>query len=243
MRIYTIDDCEFISVTSVLDLVSKGEMILDWAAVQACNYLADHLGNSSLTFPELLDQASKNYQSVKNEACDIGSQVHHLIEQNIKGIWVDIKGLRPEVRNGFLAFLKWKRQFNVKFIHSELQVVSKKHCYAGTLDAIISIGGGGQRLVVDWKTSGAFHDTFPLQVCAYQEAAREMRIQTDGVAVVRFDKYTGAFEFQDYTKGRERHLNSWLKLLDFFYAYKQRRLRNNPRASGAEFKAKARMVA
>lgn len=239
MRIYTIDDCEYISVTSVLDMVNKGDMLLDWASTQACNYLADHLGNSNLTFPELLDQASKNYQSVKNEACDIGSQVHFLIEQNTKGIWVDIKDLRPEVRNGFLAFLSWKRKFNPKFIHSELQVVSKKFCYAGTLDSIVSIQG--RLLVVDWKTSGALHDTFPLQICAYQQAAKEMKIHTDGVAVVRFDKYTGAYEFQDYTKGREKYLHSWLKLLDFFYAYKQRRLRNNQRASGAEFKA--RMVA
>lgn len=240
MRTYTIDDCEYISVTSVLDTINKGDILLDWASTQACNYLADNLGNTNLTFPELLDQASKNYLSVKNEACDIGSEVHFLIEQNIKGIWVDIRVLRPEVRNGFLAYLSWKRKFNVKFIHSELQVVSKRFSYEGTLDAIVSING--KLILVDWKTSGALYETFPLQVCAYQEAAREMKIHTDGVAVVRFDKYTGAFEFQDYTKGREKHLHSWLKLLDFFYAYKQRRLRNNPRASGAEFKA-ARMVA
>jgi hypothetical protein len=234
-RIYTIDGCEYPSVTTVLDTVSKGDRLLHWASDQACDYVAKNLGNG-MSLPDLLDNARTNFLVKKDEACSIGSEVHHLIEQNIKGIWVDMRDLRREIAKGFLAFLSWKRAHRVQFLHTEMRIVNKRHAYAGTLDSIISYEG--RLLVVDWKTSGSIYETYPLQIAGYREGAREMGIKTDGEAIVRLDKGTGAFEFQDYSKGHEKHLNAFLRLLDFWYAFRARRLKGNPRANGLDFKSK-----
>jgi len=225
-RFYTIDGAEYPSVTTVLSILDKGENLLSWSAEQACKYISQNL-NSGMSLDVLFENARNNFKAVRDEAGYIGSEVHGLIEQNIKGQWVDSKTLRPEVKKAFFAFLGWRKKYNVKFLHTEMTVHSKKHSFAGTLDAIVEFEG--LRYVADWKTSGSIYDTFPLQISSYRECAKEMGIETHGEIIVRLDKNTGKFETKDYSDKHVKHFQSFLRLLDFYYAFKARRLKNNPR--------------
>jgi len=225
-RFYTIDGTEYPSVTTVLSILDKGENLLSWSAEQACKYISQNL-NSGMSLDVLFENARINFKAVRDEAGDIGSEVHGLIEQNIKGQWVDTKNLRPESRKAFFAFLNWRREHKVNFIHLEMTVYSKKFAYAGTLDTVLEYEG--KRFVCDWKTSGSIYDTFPLQVASYREAAKEMGIHTDGEIIVRLDKNTGKFETKGFSDHHEKHFQSFLRLLDFYYTFKARRLKNNPR--------------
>jgi len=226
-RFYTIQDVEYPSDTTILSILDKGENLLSWSAEQACKYISANL-NSGMDLETLFENARNNFKAVRDEAGDIGSEVHGLIEKNINGIWVDSKTLRPEVRKAFFAFLGWRKKYNVKFLHTEMTVHSKKHVYAGTLDAILEFEG--RQYVADWKTSGSVYDTFPLQIASYREAAKEMGFETHGEIIVRLDKTTGQFETKDFSNSHEKHFQSFLRLLDFYYAFKARRLRNNSRA-------------
>lgn len=198
---------------------------MTWCAEMACKYVGENL-NSGMDLETLFDNARNNYKLVRDQAGDIGSCVHSLIEKNIKGEWVDCKNLLPEVKKCFFSFLAWKKKYNVKFLLTEKTVHSKIHGFAGTFDALIE--REGKRYIVDWKTSGAIHDTFGPQVSAYICAARELGIEVHGGLVVRFCKLTGKFEIKDYSQNQERHMNSFLHLLSFFYSFKSRRI-NNPR--------------
>lgn len=248
-RIYTIKTpsgsiSELPSVTTVLDIISKGDFLLNWAASQAVIWLSENL-DSGLPLSELLENARSKWTEVRNDAASIGSEIHHLCELFAKyGLEVGTVNMRKEVKNGYESFLKWQKEYVVRFHKSEFQVHSHKYAFAGTLDAIVSFGSDPRKYILDFKSTNALYDSFPLQLSAYREAAREMGFPTDGEMVLRLDKNKAeVFEVKDYSKNHEKHLNAFLKLLDFWYAQKSRRLVGNKRAMEAKEELALRVAA
>lgn len=223
-RAYTIDGTDFPSVTTVLDCLGKGDALMHWAVGLATMYIRQNRG-LGLSLDELLDNAAKNWMQAKNEAADIGTEIHDLIERYIKEGRDAVGTYRPEVTHGFLAFLEWEKIHGVKWIKSEMQIVSHVHGYAGTLDAICIYEG--RPYVIDFKSSKGFYDTFGMQIAAYRKAAEEMGHTIEGTGILRLDKTTGQPEWKDYSKDYERDITAFLKLIDFYYHHKQRRLKNN----------------
>lgn len=223
-RAYNIDGTEFPSVTTVLDCLGKGDALMHWAVGQAMVYIRQNRG-LGLSLDELLEKASKNWMTIKEEAAGIGSEIHDLIEKYIKHGRDAVGTYRPEVTHGFLAFLEWEKAHGVKWIQSEMQIVSRVHGYAGTLDAICMYED--RPYVIDFKSSKGFYDTFGMQIAAYRKAAEEMGHTVEGTGILRLDKLTGEPEWKDYSANYERDIASFLKLLDYWYNAKNRRLRNN----------------
>jgi hypothetical protein len=235
-RAYTIEGMEFPSVTTVLDCLGKGDGLMHWAVNQAMLYIRQNRG-LGMSLDELLERASKNWMTVKGEAADIGSEIHNLIERYIKHGHDAIGTYRPEVTHGFLAFLEWEKVHGVKWLQSEMQVASRIYGYAGTLDAICIYED--RPYVIDFKSSKSFYDTFGMQIAAYRNAAVEMGHTIDGMGILRLDKGTGEPEWKDYSDAYDKDLNAFLKLLDFFYHAKQRRLKNNKFVTKAKPKSKS----
>jgi hypothetical protein len=254
MARYTIDTIELTSPTSVADLLDK-PAIPYWAVGLAVKYIEQGYFYEDRRLSELLKAASVEWKRVKEEAMDIGSEVHDIIEKYIKHGRDVFRNLRPEVENAVLAFLEWEKKHVVKWFHSELTVVSKKYCYAGTLDAIALMKDkekGNVKRVIDFKSSKGFYDGYGKQIAAYKLAVEEMdelsikvvkqngKLVTvpnkdkygpiDGCGILRLDKLTGEPDWRDYDKVQDRKAASWLKLLDYYYSDKKRRLKNNPRA-------------
>lgn len=232
-RAYDIDGIEYPSVTTVLDCLGKGDGLLYWAVGLAVTYIRQNRG-LGLSLDELLDHASKNWKTVKEEAANIGSEIHDLIERYIKEGRDAVGNYRPEVEHGFLAFLEWERAHEVKWIKSEMSVISKEFGYAGTLDAICIYEG--RAYVIDFKSSKAFNDSMGMQIAAYRSAAVEMGHTVEGMGILRLDKLTGQPEWKDYSKDYAHDRAAFLKLLDFYYTHKTRRLKNNPFISKSKFK-------
>jgi hypothetical protein len=222
------------SVTTVLDCLGKGDALMHWAVGQATIYIRQNRG-LGLSLDELLERASKNWMTVKEEAAGIGSEIHDLIEKYIQHGKDAVGQYRPEVTHGFLAFLEWERAHGVKWIKSEFQIVSNVHGYAGTLDAICIYED--RPYVIDFKSSKGFYDTFGMQIAAYRKAAEEMGHEVQGTGILRLDKVTGDPEWKDYSANYDRDITAFLKLLDFFYHAKQRRLKNNKFVSAAKSKS------
>ena len=80
----------------------------------------------------------------------------------------------------------------------------------------------------DFKTSNGFYDTYGKQISAYKQAFEEETCEDiDGIGIIRFDKNTGEYEIKDYTKDYDKEIKAFLKLLEFYYIDKKRKLKNN----------------
>lgn len=223
-RSYGIEGIEYPSVTTILGVLSKGDALLGWAAKCAVQYVREHAGKVGLE--KALELAAFQWRDARDEAADIGTEIHDLIHKYIKFGKDANSVMRPEVENGFLAFLDWEKEHKVKWISTELQVVSRVHGYAGTLDAICLFDG--KKYLIDFKSSKGFYDGFDMQLSAYRIAAAELGHQTEGCGILRLDKETGAAEWKDFSDKQDQAGAAFISLVKFYYLQKNRMLKNNP---------------
>jgi hypothetical protein len=183
----------FISVTTVLGNIAKFGL-QQWAANLAAGAAFDRL--------PLLNRASRSpvcnltktgdacgacrdcitywladrHNQVRDDAADLGVKLHDVAEQDAlfgEGVHVD-EDVRPYVEQ----FRRWRNAYQPEFLASEMTVISRKWGYAGTLDAILSIGAmpkpidhlSGLPSCVDWKTSKSVDIAKGWQVVAYSNA-------------------------------------------------------------------------
>lgn len=234
---YEKNGIQYPSVTTVLGLLDKSGPLTWWASGCACDFIKDHIEeiknpDGPHVIDQLLKEAKAAFTKTGEKACDIGTQVHQAIEKYIK-TGKDLSGkLMDEVQHGFLAFLEWESKNHVVWERSELEIISTRYGYAGTADAIAVING--HRYLIDFKTSKAIYDEYRMQLGAYRKgwndeyASLEGNTKIENVAVLRLDKESGEPEFKDLTKGIEDKERAFIKLLDFYYFEKKRRLKNNP---------------
>lgn len=224
-RLYTVDGVEYPSVTTILGHLSKGDALLGWAVKCAIQYVRANAGQDK-PLDDVLASALVEWRGAREEAADIGTEIHDRIHKYIN-FGKDACGeMRPEVENGFLAFLEWEKAHKVKWVQTELQVVSRIHGFAGRLDAICDFEG--KRYLIDFKSSKAFYDEMPMQLAAYRIAASEGGSQTEGIGILRLDKETGLPEWKDYSDIQDSQEKAFIHLVKFYYSQKNRRLKNNP---------------
>lgn len=235
-RSYNINNIEWPSVTTVLGLLDKGDMLLQWGVNCALSYVREHALTED--FETVLLMAKSNWREARDEAADIGKEIHELIKVYIRHGRDAVGTYRPEVENGFLAFLEWENHNGVTWLESEKQVFDAEHGFAGTLDAKCRFTLGplaGRIFVIDFKSSKGIYDGYAEQVAAYRHAdSLATAVPADGCGILRLDKVTGVPEFKDMSDGYEQKLAAFLKLLEFYYLQKNRRLAGNPYILGAK---------
>lgn len=146
----------------------------------------------------------KSLHEARDKAAEIGASVHDAIEAFFLGKHEDDcrqlltaaaasdedaeKALRA-----FGAFLRWAHASTLEVIATEVPMVSEKHRFGGTVDAIAKIDG--RVCVVDWKTGKAtIYPEHLVQIVAYGELWRETRGDTaEEYHVLRPSKTTGGF--------------------------------------------------
>jgi ribosomal protein S18 acetylase RimI-like enzyme len=119
----------------------------------------------------------------RDEAADIGTRAHSLIERHINGEDLT-KILQSEESeqavNAFKQYLKWERQTKLKLLskYQEVQLVSPTHQFGGTPDAIGEIDG--EILLLDWKTSNGVYPDYLIQLAAYQHLVNDGYVMSTG---------------------------------------------------------------
>ena len=229
---YELNEIEYPSVTTILGMLDKSGALTWWAAGCAVEYIKNNIDKiqnpeGAHTIDQILKDAKGAFTKTSEKALDTGTQVHDAIEHYIK-TGRDLSGeLSEQVQNGFLAFLEWESKNHVQWLKSELTLYSTQYGYAGTCDAIAVINGF--KYLIDFKTSKAIYDEYRMQLAAYKQGALEtLGEPLENFAILRLDKETGEPEFKDVTKGIDEKLRAFLKLVDFYYCEKKRRLKNNP---------------
>ena len=253
MARYMINGIEYPSVTEILDITTPPAGLMYWALDEMGNSIKENCVVSKDGYYNVhisdLEIAKKAHKEIKEEAADIGTEVHHLIERYIKnGDEVRKMELRDEVMKAMCAFWDWEALHNVKWLESEMTIVDPELGYAGTLDAIALVDGF--ITVIDFKSSKKFYKKNYTQCVAYAHAQNRMRgryhIQKkdgsdylldagmpggfDCIGVLRLDKFTGLSEwyYLDNQREIERRYQEFQALLNFYYLEKNRRLKNNP---------------
>lgn len=160
----------------------------------------------------LLQWAFKQGQSGKTHlyqeaeiAADIGTVAHSMVEAHIHGApHEDIMAIatgafldsdrRVKAESAYNAYLAWAKNFNVQIIAQEIQLVSEKHRFGGTPDAIGLVGN--QLVLLDWKTSNSVYSDYLIQLAAYRHLWEENNPDqpiTGGFHLLRFAKEHGDF--------------------------------------------------
>jgi hypothetical protein len=166
------------SVTTILSRFKDSGGILYWANQQGLE-------------GKTLDQA-------RVEVTTPGSIGHLMVEAHICGRDFSPGEYAPEfvekARAAFDAYLTWEKMTAISFRHTEVPLVSDKHRYGGTLDAIGLIGNS--LVLCDWKCANAVYADYLYQLAAYKTLWEENYPDhpiTGGFHLCRFAKEQGDF--------------------------------------------------
>jgi hypothetical protein len=146
------------------------------------------------------------------QAADIGTQAHGLIEWNLRRELGQEAGPEPRVRSealdAFAEYQAWRDAHEVKPLKVEQTVWHSGLEYAGTLDLLARVNG--RLAVVDFKTSKGIYPEYELQVAAYCAAVAHMGHGVPECGyVVRVPKLKG-----DHVEVRE--VADWASLMPVF---------------------------
>lgn len=138
--------------------------------------------------------------AAKNEAASAGHLAHAWIDDTIHGRPLTPTHADAEIvsraMNALEQFQEWRERYRLEIHETELPLVSEKHGFAGTFDAVTV---EGEPAIVDWKTSNAIYSDYLLQCAAYAllwEEARGQRI--DRVHILRVSKDHADFEHRSF---------------------------------------------
>ena len=112
---------------------------------------------------------------IMKEAGRIGTLAHKMIEEFIKGGVVNLDSYSAseisQAKNSYYGYYTWFADNNVKFIETEMKLVSEKYGFGGTFDAVAVVND--KLVICDWKTSRFVHDEFLVQLAAYRQLWNE----------------------------------------------------------------------
>ena len=192
-RFYDIDGATYPSVTTILQIIGKPQLI-PWAARVEREMVIAEAGKlyerfldedpklspgSSASFCLRLQEAlgkEKAHTKELAKAGEIGTQVHALIEFTLRMELLEKVGPSPALETkaqfAYASWQKWRQSVRFKPVMVEFTVVSKKYGYAGTADLLAEVDG--VLTLVDWKTGKSVYKEAHLQNAAYRQAVREM---------------------------------------------------------------------
>ncbi len=180
-----------IGVTSVTGIIDKSRPLIYWAVGLTRDFLIEKLKNGFIIAEETILEAVKQHTIKKEEAADIGTKIHDWVELWIKGKKPEIPA-ESQVMNGVNAFLKWVKETKIKLRSSETIVYSKKHNFAGIMDAEGRMGK--EEVIIDFKSSKAIYNEYRYQLAAYWLAREEETGKKfDGGWIIKFGKDDGEF--------------------------------------------------
>ena len=142
------------SVTYVLNCYPKGKHFEDW--LKRHGYTADY---------------------VVRKAAEEGTAVHELIEEYFEGNemrYLNDKGnpkFKPDIWRMFLKFVNFWETYKPTLVETETHLFSDELKIAGTVDLVCEIGG--ERWIIDFKTSNHMQTTYELQGAVYAQCYEE----------------------------------------------------------------------
>ncbi len=188
----------------------EGYRLKDGRSVDGASTIADYFKDRGavdnlIGWGHSMGKKGLPWRGQRDIAGNIGTVVHQMVEDHIKGFQVVCPLPHTEAEAAKLAynaFREWSKGLGVKYIKIEPNLVSEAKEYGGTPDAIGRVDVLGQDVgdltLFDWKTGAGIYKSALRQVAAYRNLWDEnhpgLPIK-NGAYIVRFDKKTGYFEW------------------------------------------------
>lgn len=194
----TADGSKVPSVTTILSRFKDSGALMKWAYTTGREH--GYLEASG-------QEAPASLYEVSSKAADIGTAAHAMVEVSIDGgnpetaaAYLELNAEdQAKAANAYSMYKAWASQSRLEIVAQEMALVSEKHRFAGTPDAIGRIDG--QLCLVDWKTSNGVYSDYLLQLAAYRllwEENHPGQPLTGGFHLCRFAKDFGDFAHHYY---------------------------------------------
>lgn len=167
------EDVKWPSVSTVVGIKDKSMPMISWATDLYRDFLIDKL-SGGITLEHIVEGASL-HKVRKEEAADVGTQIHGWVEAHVKSILGT--GDHPEMPNnpaieiGVNAWLDFEEQHKVKYHSTERIVASIQHGFQGRMDYEVTIDN--KRAILDLKSSNGLYNGVRMQDAAYAKADEE----------------------------------------------------------------------
>jgi hypothetical protein len=181
-RFYSWRDEAYWSVTTIISGGVPKPALINWAKKFTAQYACDNIDKlDALLVPDsegavdrdgAVDWLKGAAYRDRDRKADLGTYVHAATEAYVLGkpfpTWPPI--VLPRMR----AFERFLAKYEPDYELTEASVYNRSEHYAGTLDAILTVGRGphkGRKFVADLKTGGkAIYPEVALQLAAYRYA-------------------------------------------------------------------------
>lgn len=153
-----------------------------------------------------LKKMGEDADTIRDEAGKRGSKVHELTEHYDNGLEVSLIGEGDRVDMSMHEWSMFEKyvEFSQRFPHEnaaiEMNIVSERLGYAGTLDRIKLLNG--KRILVDIKTSNAIYESYWLQLAAYRNLLLHAGTEVDDVAILWLNSKTRTDGKKDQIQGK-----------------------------------------
>jgi len=145
-------------------------------------------GSSLIHWAWDLGNRGIDYRKVRDQAADIGTICHFLIECFLHGHEADLSDFcQADIDKANIAFANFRTWWDAEgftILEPEVQLVSERWHFGGTIDAP-SRDKDGKIVLLDWKTSKGIWPAHRFQLAAYEQLWNEnrpdMKIQRRGI--------------------------------------------------------------
>jgi hypothetical protein len=159
-----------------------------------------------------------DYREAWGEKARIGSIGHVLMQHAIMGTTpteedFPTDGARDVGKQAFSAYQTWREQTKIRWVDTEIALVSEKHRYGGTIDAVGIPEGSNSYVIGDWKTGGLYPSHL-CQLAGYGHLFTEVTGHpVVGYHLCRFDRDTGDFTHAYFNEASETIKDAWSAFL------------------------------
>jgi len=193
-------------VTTIIGIKDKSKPLSVWQQQITADYLINLIEQKKKIDIDMALEAVVQCDVQREEAADIGKEIHEWIEFYIKNK-LKIPGFEnvpnipkfPEAITGINSFLEWEKKHKIKFISTEQIVYSLEHDFVGIEDFVMESAKGLND--GDFKSSNGLYNSVRMQTAAYAKARMEAGgKKSKGRWAVRLSKHSE----EEYIKKEER---------------------------------------
>lgn len=193
-------------VTTIIGIKDKSRPLQSWQQGITADFLLRCIERKVKIDIDKALEAVIQHEILKEEAADIGKEIHGWIEGYIRHKlkqpgFEDTPDMPnfPEAITGINSFFAWEKEHKVKYITTETPVYSLEHDYIGTED--VTFIADDLFCDSDFKSSNGLYNGVRMQTAAYAKARMEAGgRKCQGRWAIRVSKYSE----KEYIRREER---------------------------------------
>jgi len=171
-----------------------------------------------------LGKKGLDYTTELNRASDIGTEAHEYFDDYLVNKVIPKSFENKEAEYCFNKFKNWWDDFSkqrIEVVFTEKSLVSVKHRYGGTLDALILLVDTNEYVLIDYKTGSNLYISYLAQAGSYSNLVLEnTTITVNKFLLARFGKKDDPTDFEIREYNISDLKNSFEYFLILFEAYK-----------------------